>query len=265
VPAGVKGARTELSVPTHTHRARDPALYDWSMSDEASIQVNFGKPMPLFALDSAALLPQQVLHLHIFEPRYRQMVEHALDGTGQFAVAVFEGRRWKQEYHGRPPLRSAVCVGQIAQHEKLPDGRYNILVQGVCRARIVEEVLPEEGRLYRLARLEPIGIDPGEEQKLYGIRERFTELLTEGPLTKLAAAEWIVERIHNTEIPTPVILELVGFALSTRRETRYRLLAEPDAGERAEIVENELLDLQRLITLATAQHPEHWPKGCSWN
>lgn len=235
------------------------------MAEEASIQVNFGKAMPLFALDNAALLPQQVLHLHIFEPRYLQMVAHALDGNGQFAIAVFEGKRWKQEYHGRPPLRPAVCIGQIVQHEKLADGRYNLLVQGVCRARILDEEAPSEERLYRLARLEPVGIDPDEEQKLYGVRERFTELLSDGPLTKLAAAEWIVERVQNSEIPTPVVLELVGFALSTRRETRYRLLEEGDAGERADIVEKELLDLQHLIKLASAQHPEQWPKGCSWN
>lgn len=235
------------------------------MAEETSIQVNFGRPMPLFPLDSAALLPQQVVHLHIFEPRYRQMIEHVLDANGQFAVAVFRGDRWKQEYHGRPPLRPAVCIGQIVQHEKLEDGRYNLLVQGVCRARILEEMPADEEMLYRAARLEPVGIDPEEEQKLYGLRERLTELLTDGPLTQLAAAEWVVERIQNSEIPTPVVLELVGFALSTRRETRYRLLAEADASERAEIVEQELLDLQHLIRLASAQHPEQWPKGCSWN
>ncbi|MCC6660971.1 MAG: LON peptidase substrate-binding domain-containing protein [Phycisphaerales bacterium] len=235
------------------------------MPDEASIQVNFGKAVPLFPLDNAALLPQQVLHLHVFEPRYRQMVGHALDGAGQFAVAVFKGNQWKHQYHGRPALRPAVCIGQIMEHEKLSDGRYNVLVQGVCRARIVEEEPAAEGRLYRLARVEPVGIDPEEEMKLYGIRERFTELLTDGPLTKLTAAEWIVDRIGNSEIPAAVVLELVGFALSTRRETRYRLLEEGDAGERAEIVERELLDLQKLIRMAAAQHPETWPKGCSWN
>ncbi len=235
------------------------------MAEEPSIQVNFGKMVPLFPLDSAVLLPQQVTHLHIFEPRYVQMVDRALDQAGQFAIAVFKGSRWKQEYAGRPPIRSAVCLCQIIQHERLPDGRYNLLVQGVCRARIVDEAEPTPDCLYREARLEPIGIDPTEEEKLYGVRERFKELLTEGPLTKLAAAEWVVDRIDNEEIPTAVIVELVGFALLSKREVRYRLLAESDAGERASVVEQELLDLQHLIKRASAQHPENWPKGCSWN
>ncbi len=235
------------------------------MSDGTPIQVNFGKPVPLFPLDTAVLLPQQVLHLHIFEPRYRQMVERALDGSGQFAMAVFEGQDWKTNYHGRPPLKPAVCIGQIIQHEKQPDGCYNVLVQGVCRARVIEESPPSQGRLYREATLEPVGIEEEAESKLYGVRERFRELLSNGPLTKLAAAEIMVEKIDDGEIPTAVILDLVSFALPTRREVRYRLLAEGDAAERAEHVEQEMLHLSGVLKLACDQHPEEWPKGCSWN
>jgi len=235
------------------------------MAEESSIQVNFAKPMPLFPLDSAVLLPQQVIPLHIFEPRYRQMIEHTLDSAGQFALAVFRGPKWKQEYHGRPPLRPAVCIGQIVQHESLPDGRYNLLLQGVCRARIAQEQPPDSDRLYRTATLEPVGIDSEEEQKLYGVRERLTELLADGPLSQLHHAEKVVEHIRNDEIPTSVVLELVSFVLPTNREVRYRLLAEGDAGQRADLLENELLGLQHLIRRASAQHPESWPKGCSWN
>jgi uncharacterized protein len=250
------------------------------MADETSIQVNFARPIPLFPLQAAALLPQQVLPLHIFEPRYVQMVEHVLDGTGQFAMAVFEGEDWKQTYHGRPPIRPAVCLAQIVQHERLePAGgeadegsmpRYNLLVQGVCRARIVNEMpaaTSESGpsRLYRMAKLAPVGIDPEEEAKLFGLREKLTELLEDGPLTRLTHADWVIERIRNEEIPTSIILELVSFALPTSQETRYRLLAEGDAGERAEILAGELQGLQSLIRRATSQHPEAWPKGLSWN
>ena len=117
------------------------------MSDETAIQVNFGRPRPIFPLDQVTLLPQQVLPLHIFEPRYRQMVTDALDGSGQIAMAVFEGRDWKQQYHGRPPIRPAVCIGHIAQHEKLADGRYNIILRGVCRARVIKELAPRDARL----------------------------------------------------------------------------------------------------------------------
>lgn len=235
------------------------------MSEESSIQVNFARPMPLFPLNTAAVLPQQVIPLQIFEPRYVQMMEHILDGTGQFALAVFEGNRWKQEYHGRPPIRPAVCVCQVLEHQRLPDRRFAVIVQGVCRARIIKELPGGPERQYRLAYLEPVGIDEAAETKLYGVRERLTELLTEEPLSRLNHAERIVERIRDEDIPTAVILELVSFALPTRQEMRYRLLEEGDAGERADLIEHELIDLQHLLRQALAQHPERWPKGVSWN
>lgn len=235
------------------------------MSDEMTIQVNFGKPMAIFPLDSVSLFPQQVLPLHIFEPRYRQMVEHVLDGSGQFAMAVFQGERWKQEYHGRPPIRPVVCIGHIVQHQKLPDGRYNILVRGVCRARIVKEMQGSAQRLYRLARLEPIGLPFGDDERLYGLRERLSELLGEGPLTQLVLGKWVMERVQNDEIPASALLDLTTFALMTDRELKYKLLAEPDAAVRADLVETELQKIGRLVEQAALQHPERWPRGCSWN
>ncbi|MCB9845741.1 MAG: LON peptidase substrate-binding domain-containing protein [Phycisphaeraceae bacterium] len=234
------------------------------MSEEIDIRVNFGKPIPIFPLESASLLPQQILPLHIFEPRYCQMVEHVLDGPGQIAMAVFRGQRWKQEYHGRPPLRPYVCVGQIIQHERVPNGRYNLLVHGVCRARIEKELPAEEERLYRLALLRPIGV--GEhEPELEGVRQRLEDAFSEGPLTRMSAAKPVLEYIRNEQIPTSALLELVSFTMLTDRETRYTLLAEEDAGERARLVELELERLGRLVRRAMAQHPERWPKGVSWN
>ena len=68
-------------------------------------------------------------------------------------MAVFAGDAWKRAVPRPPPLRKAVCVGHILLHERLHDGRYNVLLQGVCRARIVRELSPDEldGKLYRAA------------------------------------------------------------------------------------------------------------------
>lgn len=235
------------------------------MSEEVSVQVNFSRPMPVFPLDQATLLPQQVLPLHIFEERYLQMVNDALDGAGQIAMGVFRGSRWRQEYHGRPPLRPAVCIGQIVQHEQLPDGRYNILLQGICRARIVEEVDAEEGVLYRRAMLQPVGVGDIDEGELEGLRDWLDEALTDSPLTQMTAAETVLGYVRNDEIPTSALLELVSFTMTAGGELRYRLLAEGDAGQRARLVREELEHIQGLIERARAQHPEDWPKGCSWN
>ena len=120
------------------------------------VQVNFGRPMPLFPLPDTVLLPHAVLPLHIFEPRYRQMVEDVLDASGQIAMATFNDKDWKSHYHGTPPLRPAVCVGQIVQHEAMDDGRHNILLHGVCRARITRWSSPTMSGRIRLAKLAPL-------------------------------------------------------------------------------------------------------------
>lgn len=235
------------------------------MSESESIRVNFGNPIPVFAMDTVVLLPQQVLPLHIFEPRYRQMIDHVLDGSGQIATALFRGADWKQHYHGNPAIRPAVCVGQIVQHESLPDGRYNLLLQGVCRARVIDEVPPDGERLYRSALLEPVGVDEEHAEGIEELRGWIEEELADGPLRQLTVAEQVLEYVRNDAVPTHALLELVSFALVSDTPTRYKLLSEPDLGARAALLRASLGDLDRLIRLAENQHPDDWPKGMSWN
>jgi Lon protease-like protein len=260
------------------------------MSEETSIQVNFGRPIPLFPLESVTLLPQQLLPLHIFEDRYRQMVEHALDGAGQIAMAVLVPNSGKDD-QDQAAIRPAVCVGQIVQHEKLFDGRYNLLIQGVCRARVVEELPAADGRKYRMAMLEPVGLDPGtmvvaeeeeeegedesdaidldlpvqEPEALTAVRARIGEMLSEGPLTQLVAAEPVLEFVRNDEVPVGPLLELVSFMLITDPKLRYKLLAEGNMETRAGLIMGELEHLSALIKRAGDQRPQDWPKGMSWN
>lgn len=237
----------------------------FGMTEEVSIRVNFGKPIPIFPLDHVALLPQQILPLHIFEPRYRQMIDHALDGPGQIAMATFLGDRWKESYHGNPPVRPAVCIGQIIQHERLDDGRYNVLLQGVCRARISKTNLPDGDRLYRESLLEPIGLADEPSEYADELREWLAEHLADGPLHQLASAEEMLKLVHNEELPSLVLLEVVSFAMVTDDRTRYALLEEGSLPRRVELVRDNLEDLAGLIRKALAQKPGEWPKGCSWN
>lgn len=235
------------------------------MTEEVSIRVNFANAIPLFPLDQVALLPQQVLPLHIFEERYRQMIDHALDGAGQIALAKFDGADWKQEYHGNPPLRPAVCIGQIVQHERLPDGRYNVLLQGVCRAKIKEEFPPTPDFQYRRAILEPIGLDNEPDDPAEHIRDWLADALTEGPLTRLAAADEMLKLVENQTFPAPVVLEIVSFAMVNDDQARYELLAEGSIERRATFLTHHLKELSDLIDKAVQQRPGDWPKGCSWN
>ena len=235
------------------------------MSDDIDVRVNFGKPMPVFPIDGLVMLPQQVIPLHIFEERYRQMVSQVLDEAGQIAMALFEGGGWQADYQGRPPLRPSVCIGQIVQHEKLDDGRYNILLQGVCRARITQELPPSPTRLYREVMLEPVEREPADEAVLQHHRDWLEQELGEGELSRLRASEDILEYVRNDDVPTPILFELLSFTLLTDVNLRYGLLAEPDPLRRAELVRNDLERVRRMIRLADKQRADEWPKGMSWN
>ncbi len=230
-----------------------------------TVRVNFGKPIPIFPLGVVTLLPHAVLPLHVFEPRYRQMVEHVLDGNGQIAMAVIDQKATADAPDAPPVLKPAVCVGQIVQHERLIDGRYNLLVQGICRARIHREEPPDKGRLYRQGVLRPIEVFDADADELDAIRERLHFLLTESPLRNLAAAENVASCLSRPEAPTAAILELVGVSLITNEDVRYRLLEEGDPLARANLIEDDLLDLRSLLCRAEKQLDPAAPKGVHWN
>lgn len=243
------------------------------MAEEMSIRVNFSRPLPLFPLPRVVMLPQQITPLHIFEPRYRQMVDRTLDGAGQIAIANYAMAGDLVSPAGNPEsgprLRPAVCIGQVVQHEKLESGRYNIILQGVCRARIVEESEPSEDRLYREALLEPIGgheDDPeAMSERVDGFRDWLRDELGQGTLKRLTSADEIMQLVVNEQIPAPVLIEIISFALITDDTTRYALLAEGDLERRTRLVRANLEGLVSLIRKAVLQNPGGWPKGTSWN
>jgi Lon protease-like protein len=238
------------------------------MSEQETVRVNFGNPAPVFPLAGVVLLPHAVIPLHIFEERYRQMVSDALDGSGQIAMALFEGEDWRTDYAGNPAIRPAVCLGQIVQHEALPGGRFNILLRGICRAKIVEEFPPDDDYPYRRARLEPLET-PSEndnvEDDLVRVRGRLKELLAEPPLTRLSAAESLESHLERNDLPTSAILELLGMTVVSDNEMKYRLLETRKPVDRAAIIEHELESLRSLLKRADPQYDPEAPKGVTWN
>jgi hypothetical protein len=95
--------------------------------------------LPIFPLPSAVLLPYEVLPLHIFEPRYREMIADVLEHDRPLAIVQL-APGWEGDYEGRPPVEPLCGAGFVTRHEKLPDGRYNILLRGMARLEIVSEL-----------------------------------------------------------------------------------------------------------------------------
>lgn len=105
--------------------------------------------IPLFPLPNVVLFPRTYLPLHIFEPRYRHMVTDVTDG-GHCIGMVLLKEGWEPEYYGHPSIYRLGCVGRLVGVQKLPDGRSNILLQGIERFEVEDEY---RDRSYREARI----------------------------------------------------------------------------------------------------------------
>jgi len=119
-------------------------------SDKNSPEKNI--VIPLFPLPTTVFYPNTSLRLHIFEPRYRSMVADALNGKGEIGMILLKPG-WESDYQGTPEIMTIGCLGKIKQHSELPEGKYNILLSGLYRFRILNEI---KGKIYRQAQVESL-------------------------------------------------------------------------------------------------------------
>jgi Lon protease-like protein len=142
--------------------------------------------LPLFPLPNVVLFPNVFLPLHVFEARYREMVADAVRGDRLIGMVLLRPG-WEHGYDGRPPVFSVGCVGVMTHVAHLDDGRYNIVLRGVERFRILGE---DHSRAYRSATIEvlpeaPLG--PADRVLLAHHRARLETLLA--PAVEKAGAD----------------------------------------------------------------------------
>jgi Lon protease-like protein len=116
--------------------------------------------VPLFPLPGAILFPRSQLPLHIFEPRYCEMVRDAIDGVGR--IAMIQPHRLDDD--NRAPLYTVGCIGELVGVEELEDGRFNIVLLGSNRFRLVRET--EIDTAYRCAEVDIEAFDDEEPSPL---------------------------------------------------------------------------------------------------
>jgi Lon protease-like protein len=147
--------------------------------------------LPLFPLPNVVLFPNVFLPLHIFEPRYREMVADALSSDRMIGMVLLKPG-WQHAYEGRPPVYPIGCSGVITHVERLEDGRYNIVLRGVERFRILEE---DRGRPYRLASVEPVAERPlaAEDRKALRRQRSKLEALMAPAVERQIGASGVVE------------------------------------------------------------------------
>jgi uncharacterized protein len=215
--------------------------------------VGFSGQLPLFPLPNVVLFPHGLLPLHIFEPRYRAMTEAALEGERLIGMAVLKPG-WETTYKGNPPLHDVVGLGRIVQEERLDDGRFNLLLVGLARARVVREVQAEPFRMAEVEVLE----DHDADSPAYERRRKILHAFYARKLKEATPAGQPPPDLPS-DIPLGDLCDLVSGAFVADLDERLAYLRETDVAARCD----------RLMEMLKAQdpsaRPRSWPPESSAN
>lgn len=195
--------------------------------------IDFAEWIPIFPLPDVVLMPRAVLPLHIFEPRYREMMRDVLAGPRLMAIALLQPG-YEARYHSlHVGIHPEVCVGRILREERHSDGRYSFLIQGLSRAAVVCE---NTERAYRRGRLRAIRPLPAQPDVECALRRELRALLRRPPLADLARrANWL-ELFNCPDFTFSDVLDVLASAVLPSAEEKQRFLAEPCVATRARCI-----------------------------
>ena len=188
--------------------------------------------LPLFPLPNLVFFPNTRLPLHIFEPRYRQMITDALKNDNRIGIVLLKPG-WEADYFGSPAIHEFGTLGTIEQAVPLEDGRFNILIRGDVRVRVVDEVSRVP---YRTARV----IAEPEQQR--GVNEAYAQREWLADLSR-QYLQYLPDQMAVPEIETVGLDALTNaliMSLNLDVEEKQRLLEINDLVARAEKIGTEL-------------------------
>jgi Lon protease-like protein len=209
--------------------------------------------MPVFPLPHAVFFPGTALPLHIFEPRYRAMIEDMnLEGEGPRSMAIaLLSPGFEKDYEGRPPVHLIAGAGRVVDFQRRPDGRFDLVLYGVARVRLEE--LPAEGKPYRRAHATVI---PDRIPHLDPVQKMIPDVLAAA-----SSVASIIRKRHPTfeigvDAHSPVVLfaDRIADRLVADVERRQAILEQPDVKVRLALIHDSLLELLAALSKRDSIH-----------
>lgn len=213
----------------------------------------FSGRLPLFPLPNVTLFPHGLLPLHVFEPRYRALTEAALQGERLIGMAVLRPG-WEADYQGNPPVHEIVGLGRVVKDERLADGRFNLLLVGLARARVVEEI---QSSPFRVARVEPLEERPAAGEA-YERRRRILHTFYAQKLREVTPAGEPAPELPE-DIPLGDLCDLVASGFVSDPDDRLFYLTQADVAARCDRL------MEFFKTLSPSSKPRAWPPEHSAN
>ncbi len=215
-----------------------------SLFDDFSFSAaDFTGTARLFPLPNLVLFPHVMQPLHVFEPRYRDLLEESLAADRLVTMAML-APGWERDYEGRPPLAPVACLGRVAVYHRLEGGAYNVLLVGLKRVRLLKE-LPAR-KSFREARVE-ICEDyyPPDEAATTAVLQRKLRNAFLQVLPDLPQAQDQLEQLLSSDISLGTLTDIIGYMLEIDLATKEVLLGEPNVHRRTELLLEHLASAAR--------------------
>lgn len=210
--------------------------------DQSAELAQFSGTCPVFPLPEVVLFPNVILPLHIFEPRYREMTESILRTDRFIALAMLTSGADPQQK--RAPIHETLCLGRVVAEERLEDGRYHIVVQGLARAT-VEGEHDREDLPYRLADLSIRESSESTGSKVEDDLLRHEAILRYRKAFPNVDVNRVFEQLMGADVPLGVFCDVLANTLKYDPEFSQSVLEETDTSARMTL----LLDqINRLIS-----------------
>jgi hypothetical protein len=193
------------------------------------------------------LLPGELLPLHIFEPRYRKMMEAVREGPGVIAIATLLPG-WETDYHGAPNIGEVVGIGRLVKDRLNDDGTSDIVLHGMSRGRVLAEL---GGQAFRNARIQPLLGDDQHPAEVYRLRRK---VLT-GIAERLRTRRFSFDVTAGFDVGT--LLDRIASSLDVTPEQRVAVLGAVDIDRRADLLLETLRERKHRQQLIEAMPSLH--------
>ncbi len=191
------------------------------------LPTDFDGQARLFPLSDLVMFPNNLLPLHIFESRYCEMLEDATRGDQLIAMATLMPG-FEDEYYTRAPIAPVVCIGRVTDYDKTAQGTYNLMLLGLRRAEVENEIEPV--RSFRRAQVKLLD---GPELESGQAAQQIGQQLADRLQILLPSAKKLVKHFFDGELSLASLTDVMAFHLPLPTQLKLELLAERNVRARA--------------------------------
>jgi ATP-dependent Lon protease len=201
---------------------------------EIRLPDDFDGQVRLFPLPKLVMFPNVVQPLHVFEPRYCDLLQDAMLDDGLITLATLTPG-WETVSVDKPKIMEIVCVGKVFSHMPTQDNRHNILLVGVQRAKIITEI--DAKTAYRQAMVEPI-YDIYDPSRDFDRAQRHEKLVAayRHAFPAVSAAGSGLLKILKSGIPLGPLTDIISYSVEFPIELKAKLLSNDDVDARSDVL-----------------------------